>query len=729
MKKFLTLICTVVVTGYLITNPIFTYYAEAVSVSDGSAEIPGQMTGEETPLPAAELTDEVAALVGEARNALKEITRERDVMALVYLSDYYPIRADSSYDSETVVTVPSGQQVLIQDIALDENYEVWEYVTLLYQDKQYSGYIPRSYLACSDELFLNWEDTYGMNPAARQVMTVDASGRTVYPDVAQFPESYQASLTALKQAHPNWTFVVMNTNLDWGTVVYNELVKRGRSLIPSSFPAYMQTENYSKGWAIPTQNTLEYYLDPRNWLGENTVFQFELLTYNASYHTEEALTKFLDNTFMKSSVLVPGTVLNYPHTFWAIGREKNVSPFHLACRVYQEQGAGNSPLISGNYPGFQGYYNFFNIGASGVTDEEVYRNGLTYAKNKGWTDGYYSILGGTMVISENYISQGQDTLYLQKFDVDPSYNGMFSHQYMQNICAPSSEGQNVRKLYAGANSLDNTFVFKIPVYNNMPASCPKPTASYTVGVTPPEGYTDTIIYLDGIAYQGISQSGQLLVNAPGGGCKTAVMYKYNESGVPIGMYVWSLSHNGSAYTVTAVPELQDLLTYHGFSIRIVGKSGIRFKTGVDTGLRSRLLNEGAAGYHLKEYGTLVMNKANMAQYPMVKDGQKVLSGRSYGYNESGQLEDKIYETVSGRYRFTSVLVGLPATQYKIEYAFRGYAVLNRDGQDVIVYGPPVAKSIYALAQQVLANGQYAAGSEADIFLRQLISDADAVVAQ
>ena len=88
--------------------------------------------------------------------------------------------------------------------------------------------------------------------------------------------------------------------------------------------------------------------------------------------------------------------------------------------------------------------------------------------------------------------------------------------------------------------------------------------------------------------------------------------------------------------------------------------------------------------------------------------------------------DKVYETVSGRQRFTSVLVGLPVAQYKTEFAFRGYAVLEKDGEETIVYGPTVWRSIYHLAQQILNLGQYREGSSADLFLKKLISDADAV---
>lgn len=671
------------------------------------------------------LTDdetEEAAGNDEARSALQNIVKERTVLALVYLSDEYPVRTEASYDSETAVMVPSGQQVQIQDVFPDENHEIWVYVTLYCRGVQYEGYIPRSYLACSDEVFLEWEESYHMVPGTKVSPSVRRSAAQVYSDIEQFPDSYKAALTALKQAHPKWTFVKMNTNLDWNYVVSEEM-KDGRSLIPSSFPAYMQEGIYSENWAYAGKGILEHYLDPRNGLNESYIFQYELLTYNESYHTQSAVQSFLNNTFMAG--IIPKTSLTYAHTFWTVGAGLKVSPFHLASRVYQEQGKGTSSLISGKYPGYEGYYNFFNIGATGNTEKAVIESGLARAKKEGWTDGYSSISGGAAIISKNYILKGQDTLYLQKFDVDGSYDGMFWHQYMQNICAPSSEGQNIRKLYSNANSLENTFVFKIPVYNNMPKeACAIPTVSYSVSLTPPAGYKDANIYLDGIRYTAALRDGKYMLTAPDGKVKTAVMYKYNESNVPIGMYVWRLKHNGTSYEVSAVPELENLLSYHGFSIRITGKSGIRFKTGISADLRSRMTSSGIAGYTLKEYGTLVMNNANLGQYPLIKGGEKVLGGMSYGKNTAGVLEDKIYETVSGRHRFTSVLTGLPANQYKTEYAFRGYIILTKDGTDITLYGPAVGKSIYSLAQQVLAGNQYEKGSDADLFLRKLITDAD-----
>mgnify|MGYP000673063929 CR=1 FL=1 len=667
------------------------------------------------------LDEEDQAWIEEARGALQNIVEDREVMALVYLCDDLTIRAEAAEDSTKVVTVPSGQMVEIRDVTMDEDYQVWEKVSAEVKGKVYEGYIPRDYLACSDERFLEWEELYGMNPGA-EVMLAEENATGVYADIEQFPESYRPALQALKQKHPNWTFVRQNTGLDFQTAVNNEL-QGGKSLVYKSYGDYCKEGQHSPNWYFASEDVLKLYMDPRNSLQENAIFQFEQLTYNASYHTEEAVKNFLEGTFMNSSQNAPETSMKFYHIFWSIGAEENrqVSPFHLAARVLQEQGEGTSPLISGTYPGYEHYYNYFNVGASGSTNEEVIRNGLNYAKDHDWHGAYYSILGGAEVISASYIRKGQDTLYLQKFNVSPTAsNPVYTHQYMQNISAPTSEALSMKKLYESAGALENTFVFKIPVYENMPASpCPMPTSSTNVVLQVPSGYDASTIYVDGIAYTPQVRNNRRIVKLPNGNAQSAVVYRYNENGAPIGMYVWTLEYRNNAYVATEQPGLTDLLTYHGFSIRITGKAGIRFKTGISTDLRAQLLGNGVNGYHLKEYGTLVMNNANRTSYPMIKGGEKVISGLAYGTNANGTYQDSIYETVSGRYRFTSVLVGLPANQYKVEYAFRGYIILNKDGKDITIYGPVQARSIYALAQQVLNMGTYAQGSEADAFLRKL----------
>lgn len=303
----------------------------------------------------------------------------------------------------------------------------------------------------------------------------DVNAQEVYEDIAQFPESYRTALYALKEKHPNWTFQVYDTGLDWSEVIYNELNPASRSLLPSYFDSSMVGDSYGDGWSYATPYAVQYYLDPRNWLTEDYIFQFEELTYNAETQGLVTVQKDLMNTFMSGYIQTDSQYnyeqmgLTYAQAFRDIGESIGVSPVHLATRVKQEQGTqGTSDLISGEYPGYEGYYNYYNIQASGATHEEIVANGLNEARSEGWNSRYAALYGGSQKVANRYILRGQDTLYFQKFDVDGQYDGRYWHQYMQNLAAPSNEGRNTKRAYEKADMLNEAFVFKIPVYNNMP---------------------------------------------------------------------------------------------------------------------------------------------------------------------------------------------------------------------------------------------------------------------
>ena len=409
----------------------------------------------------------------EASSDLQDISREKSILALVYLCDKYEVKDTPDQDGETIHTVVCGQSVQITDVALDENGAVWYQVILYLNEKEYKGYIEREYLATSDEEFARWEETYIDLSTIPMMMTIDAG----YPDVDQFPASYQNALYSLKENHPNWIFVRMDTGIDWNTAIAKEMGIK--SLISSSSAGSWQNGSYGQAWSYASEDILKYYMDPRNFLTDPAVFQFEQLTYNSSYHTTDAVQEVLKNSFMSS--VIPEDSQTYAQAFTAIGEKTGVSPFHLASRVLQEQGKGTSILISGKYSGYEGYYNYFNVGASGKTDKDVIESGLQKAKELGWDTRYKSLSGGASFIGANYILKGQDTLYLEKFNVSNGYYKNFEHQYMQNIQAPSSEASNIRKAYNNAGALENSFVFKIPVYNNMPASaCTKPNTTDTI---------------------------------------------------------------------------------------------------------------------------------------------------------------------------------------------------------------------------------------------------------
>lgn len=426
------------------------------------------------------------AMIKSAQEAFERLLAEKDLMALLYHTDSYAARSGAEEDSPAAATLEIGQTLYIKGVTITED-DVWYQVQYWLKGAEGTGYVQSYYLAYSDEDWIAWEEEY-LRPileAGEEDYGITAYGMAAYDmlpyatdisDINAFPGSYQSALRELKSVHPNWTFVPMRTGLDFNTSVSKEMGVK--SLIQKT------TNNTSRGWvgaACPsesgwyyaTQPAVSYHMDPRNFLTETYIFQFEQLTFNSSYHTEAAVQNFLNGTFMKGKLADDSAGRTYAGAFYEIGRGRKLSPIHLASRVYQEQGQGTSGLISGTYPGYEGYYNFFNVGVNGASTAEKIVKGLTYAKSKGWNTRYKSLEGGAATIGNNYILKYQDTIYLEKFNVDKnSPYGVYEHQYMQNIQAPASESSSTRKMYANAGSLNSAFVFKIPVYDNMPEEYP-----------------------------------------------------------------------------------------------------------------------------------------------------------------------------------------------------------------------------------------------------------------
>lgn len=428
------------------------------------------------------LDAEREAMIKEAQEAFAALAADKPLMALLYHADSYDARSKADADSTAVATLEIGQTLYLQGVEITED-DVWYQAQYLLNGAEGSGYIQSYYLAYSDEDWLGWEEeyllpilqmgediyentAYGMRSYSMMTYAVDTS------DISAFPGSYQADLRSLKNAHPNWTFVPMKTGLVFGASVSQEM--GDRSLIQKTDAnvknGWVGNPCPSEsGWNYATQSAVAYHMDPRNFLTESYIFQFEQLTFNASYHTEAAVQTFLNNTFMKGTLTDDSAGRTYARAFYEIGKNRKLSPIHLASRVYQEQGKGTSGLISGTYPGYQGYYNYFNVGVNGASDAEKIIKGLTYAKNQGWNTRYKSLDGGAATIGKNYILKYQDTIYLEKFNVDKnSPYGLYNHQYMQNIQAPRSESSSTKKMYANAGTLNSAFVFKIPVYEDMP---------------------------------------------------------------------------------------------------------------------------------------------------------------------------------------------------------------------------------------------------------------------
>ena len=280
------------------------------------------------------------------------------------------------------------------------------------------------------------------------------------------------AIVNLKALHPNWNFKILYTGLDWQEVIQNEYTGHKEiptNLIPANSSTYNNnwicsicgTQTYDTGdWNCASQKAISYIMDPRNFLDENNIYQFLELAYT-NYNYEQIVN------------MVSGSYLNSANTIDEIidsAKTYNVNPYYIIARLIQEQGKSGTELIKGNgYNGnYSGYYNAFNIGATGNTREEVIANGLKRAQKEGWTTLESSIRGGTRIIAKNYIAKGQNTLYLQKFDVENSDGSLYIHQYMQNLLAAKNEGARISKVVNDLG-INNSYNFVIPVYENMPA--------------------------------------------------------------------------------------------------------------------------------------------------------------------------------------------------------------------------------------------------------------------
>ena len=378
-----------------------------------------------------------------------------------------------------------------------------------------------------------------------------------------FPESYKPYLRKLHEQHPKWIFTAQKLGVDWNTALKEECFV-GRNLVHSS--ALASWKSMEKGaydfnggywygldgsWVAASKEIIMYYMDPRNFLNDTYIFMFENQSYDPSYQTESGVKTILADTFMSGSYTCPDTKKKYTYsqTFMDAAKKSGVSPYHLASRCRNEQGVNGAPQSLGTVKGYENYFNFFDIQAYATSTMTAAEMGCKYAKTTNptyllpWTNQYKSIVGGSIFLGTGYITKGQDTLYLQKFDMVDGGNGLYYHQYMTCVFGQANEAISLKNAYS-QDILNSAMEFKIPVYNNMPDKlCPKPTSS-----------GDNNNYLKSLSVSGTSISPKF--------------DKFTTS------YTAKVNAEVSSVTVNANPL--------GKSAKVSGKGKVSLKTGENT---------------------------------------------------------------------------------------------------------------------------------------------------
>ena len=207
-------------------------------------------------------------------------------------------------------------------------------------------------------------------------------------------EGYSELLDNLLEKHPKWKFTILFTGLDWDTVIKNETISaHGRNLVQGETGAWVCSVCGDKpydnsSWRCASAATVEYYMDPRNALYDETyLFQFENLKWVDNTYTIEGIEFILDGcdyllkdkiTYKKTDGKTGTINKTYSQVIMEAAKKAGISPYHLASRIRQEQGTGSqaSPSATGNYSGYIGYYNFFNVGATGSGSSSIIKNAL-----------------------------------------------------------------------------------------------------------------------------------------------------------------------------------------------------------------------------------------------------------------------------------------------------------------------------------------------------------------
>ena len=386
-------------------------------------------------------------------------------------------------------------------------------------------------------------------------------------------------------------------------------------------------------WVAASKAAVAYFMDPRNYLNDRSIYMFELLEYQSQYQTKSGVNTILSNTpfynkkFSYTDVNTGAAkTMYYVTAFMEAAKISKASPYHLASRVKQEvvtSATTTSTAVTGTVSSYPGIYNFYNIGATSSSTPVL--NGLKWASDKKagtylrpWTDPYRSIVGGAQYISSGYIAKGQNTCYLEKFNVT-SYK-RYSHQYMTNVQAAMSEGKTMSTAYADKSQ---GFIFRIPVYSNMPESAVtfsdsgNPNnwlSSLSVsgyGLTPSfQGAVTDYSVIVGTEVSSINVGASAV--APKAGVSGAGTYALNYGNNAINVTCVSQSGSAKTYTINVVrqqpaadntqtPESGGTTVADGISVSTSYKLGDTVITGITpgTGASSVLANISAGSGTVK----------------------------------------------------------------------------------------------------------------------------------
>ena len=302
-----------------------------------------------------------------------------------------------------------------------------------------------------------------------------------------FPKSYVEYLSALHKKYPQWEFVPMVTGLDWQKSIDGERNPHKKQLIENNVQSsYMCSCSSCKGviqeaanWVSASEEAVKYYMDPRNFLNEQHIFQFESTAYDGSY-TTEGVEAILKNTWMYKSKItylntvgdtktfkLDGVEVTYSDVILKAAKDSGMSAYYLASKIVQEVGSASSSNAGGasgkNAP-FNGIYNYYNIGAyTGVRDGLEWANGfLKASKNATMYKSADTSSAKVVTVPSNtelyYISSSDDFYRVKAVVAGTTYSGYIAKSGVSAYTSYGRPWTNPYKtIYYGAQYICDSF--------------------------------------------------------------------------------------------------------------------------------------------------------------------------------------------------------------------------------------------------------------------------------
>ncbi len=394
-----------------------------------------------------------------------------DVCAATSMKAVITDNAVSIY-SEATTTSTRLRDVEGKIVFLDENEEavylgeeksadgnIWCKIKLVDEDGVcLQGYVPKS------DVTLQEQAVYETDKAFEKYLKKQG-----------FPESYKDALRQLHQLYPEWVFEAKKINKTWEEAVASQTTL-GKNLVSvTSYESYKNKENggynektdsyvlMEKGTCVSASAMLvSYYMDPRNFLDEENIFQFYSLSYDSKEQTIKNMANVMQGTYLETTA---EGIQGYQTLLKSAAKQSKVNPYYLIWRMVQFAGETGNEATKGEFERYKGIYNLYGLGAQSdnMMNLMVYAAATDTTSLRPWNTVENAVVGGAKIIAQDFIAQNQTTFYNQKFDLAGQ---LFVHQSSNQLYEAAANGQQIATFLK--NNKNQQMTFEIPVYKNMP---------------------------------------------------------------------------------------------------------------------------------------------------------------------------------------------------------------------------------------------------------------------